>query len=115
MNNEQASSKVKQVSPQRRNPSGNPLQVLIDANSSAGKPWWSEALGVFVICCKAAYLPLRLIGEIANTLVALAFIGVFGIVGMFIAGYIPDAVVVKYLSMVGDRILSIVQSSGLLQ
>jgi hypothetical protein len=58
---------------------------------------------------------VRIVGDVANTLVALTFVGVFVLVGLVIAGYIPDAVIVKYLSMVGDRVLSLIQASGLLQ
>jgi hypothetical protein len=61
------------------------------------------------------YAPLKIVGDIANTVVALTFVGVFALMGLVIAGYIPDAVIVKYLSMVGDRVLSLVQASGLLQ
>jgi hypothetical protein len=115
MSNDHTGNRAGTVSSRGRKPPANPLQPLIDAGTAVSKPWWAESFSVAVFCFKALYLPIRLIGDIANTLVALAFVMVFGVVGLFVAGYIPDAVVVKYLGLLGDRILSIVQSSGLLQ
>lgn len=100
---------------QRRKPVGNPLQTLVNATHAAGKPWWAEAFSVAVICGKIMYMPVRIIGDLANALVAITFVGVFAVVGMVFGGYIPDEVIVKYLTMVGDRVLSLVQTSGLLQ
>jgi hypothetical protein len=105
------------VTPQvkRRKPVGNPLQGLVNATQAAGRPWWAETFYVAAVCAKTIYAPVRIVGDVANTLVALTFVGVFALVGLVLAGYIPDAVIVKYLSMVGDRVLSLIQASGLLQ
>lgn len=112
---EAAPSRIVTPQVQRRKPVGNPLQGLVNATQAAGRPWWAEAFYVAAICAKTIYVPFKVIGDVANTLVALTFVGVFAVIGLIIAGYIPDAVIVKYLSMVGDRVLSLVQASGLLQ
>jgi hypothetical protein len=112
---EAAPSRTATPQVQRRKPVGNPLQGLVNATQAAGRPWWGEAFYVASICVKTIYVPLKVIGEVANTLVALTFVGVFTLVGLVAAGYIPDAVIIKYLAMVGDRVLSLVQASGLLQ
>jgi len=112
---EAAPSRTVTQQTQRRKPVGNPLQGLMDTTQAAGRPWWSETFYVAVVCMKLIYVPVKVIGDVANTLVALAFIGVFAVLGLTMVGYIPDAVVVKYLAMVGDRVLSLIQASGLLQ
>lgn len=112
---EPAPSRIATPQMQRRKPAGSPIQGLVNATQAAGRPWWADAFSVGTICAKAIYAPVRIIGDIANTLVAVTFVGVFAIIGLILAGYIPDAVVVKYLAMVGDRVLELVQASGLLQ
>jgi hypothetical protein len=112
---EPASSRTIPQQVQRRKPVGNPVQGLVDTTRAAGRPWWAEAFYVAAVCAKLIYMPVKIIGDVANTLVALIFVGVFSLIGLVAGGYIPDAVVIKYLAMVGDRVLSLVQASGLIQ
>ncbi len=97
----------------RKSPS-NPVQGLIYAVDAGSRPWWAETLSVFRLCVLAIYMPIRVISEVSSALVSLAFLAVLAAIGLWYAGYIPDAVVVKYLSIVGDRLFGIVKNSGLI-
>jgi len=86
----------------------------LDRIVAAGRPWWAEAPDVAAKCLSLAFAPVRYAALAAEAAVSLAFVAVFGTVGLWWTGYIPDEVVASYLGQVGDRALAILQASGLL-
>lgn len=91
-----------------------PVQSLVYVTEATSRPWWFETFGVVRVCLLGLYAPVKIVSEIAGAIVSLAFVGVLALIAFWYLGYIPDAVVVKYMTVVGDRIFSIVKSSGVL-
>ena len=95
--------------PQRRQVSVRPD---LDRVAAASRPWWAEAPDVAAKCLALAFAPVRYAALAAEAAVSLAFVAVFGAIGLWWTGYIPDAVVAHYLGQAGDRALAILQASG---
>lgn len=108
-------SRAVTAGPQKRKPVGNPVQGLTNATQAAGRPWWFDGFSVAWTCVQVIYMPVKIVGDIANALVALIFLAMFAAIGLYFGGYIPNEVLVPLLGQIGDRILNLVQSSGLIQ
>jgi hypothetical protein len=65
-------------------------------------------------CLTVASPPLKLNALAADTAVSLCFLAVFGSVGLWYAGYIPDQTVADILGSIGERLLAILEGTGLL-
>ena len=81
---------------------------------AASLPWWSQALPVLVACVSFAVMPLKLAVLAAEAVVAFAFAGLAAAVAAWWLGYIPDATVAQQMGILGERLLRIVESSGLI-
>lgn len=81
---------------------------------ATGSPWWANAPSVAMTCLTVAVAPFKLLALAADTAVSLCFLAVFGAVGLWYTGYIPDQTVADILGSVGERLLSILEGTGLL-
>lgn len=81
---------------------------------AASQPWWAQAPSVAWRCVQIAILPLRLYVLLAEALVTTTFAAVIVLAFLLYKGYIPDSVVAEQLGYVGNRVLGIVQASGIL-
>lgn len=104
-------SPARPASQQRKVPSVRPD---LDRIVTAGRPWWADAPDVAAKCLTLAFAPVRYAALVAEAIVSLVFVALFGVVGLWWAGYIPDAVVASYLGQLGDRALAILQASGII-
>lgn len=100
--------------PPARKQAGNPVGVLTNVTAAAAKPWWGETFGVAATCLIILVAPLKIATQIAEAAVALAFLTVFGAIGLWYVGYIPDEEVARVLGQLGDRGLAILQASGII-
>ncbi|MBY3155524.1 hypothetical protein HFO56_24665 [Rhizobium laguerreae] len=106
------------------NPSQTPRPAKTPARSSArndldrieatGNPWWAQAPSVAMTCLTVTVIPLKLLALAADTAVSVCFLAVFGSVGLWYIGYIPDQTVAEVLGSVGQRLLGILEGTGLL-
>lgn len=105
-----ATTPTKHIKPQARSAARNDL----DRIESTGNPWWTQAPSVAMACFSVAMAPFRFLALAADTAVSLSFIAVFGAVGLWYTGYIPDQTVADILGNLGGRLLAILEGSGLL-
>lgn len=81
---------------------------------AASTPWWSHSFMVFSKCLELAVLPFRMFVLAAEAVVAVTF------ASLIIAGYlwytkvIPDNFIVEILSSVGTRLITIIETSGII-
>lgn len=80
----------------------------------ASLPWWALAPSVAWRCIQIVLLPLRLYVLLAEAIVTTTFAAIIVFTYLLWKGYIPDALVAEQLGVVGNRILGIVQASGIL-
>jgi ABC-type multidrug transport system permease subunit len=106
----QAPQAQRQVRPQQRSTARADLNRI----ESAGVPWWFHSLAVFKTCAAVAVAPFRIAAGFAEAAVNVTFVVVFGSIGLWLAGYIPDAAVSALVNALGTRVLAILQGSGLL-
>jgi hypothetical protein len=97
-----------------RKPPGNPVAALSNTVSATARPWWADGFSVAATCAKVLFFPLKLVSQIAQTAVELAFVAVFVAFGLWYLGYIPDEQVARILGELGNRGLGIIQASGIL-
>lgn len=81
---------------------------------AAGVAWWATAPSVMMICLSVATAPFRALAIAADAAVSLIFLGVFGAVALWYAGYIPDETVAQALGHVGTRLLAIAEATGII-
>jgi hypothetical protein len=81
---------------------------------AVGRPWWAEAPRAFLAVGQVFLLPFRAAAATADAIVSFTFVAIIAAIAGVLTGYIPDATVANVLGVVGDRLLAILQSSGLL-
>lgn len=81
---------------------------------AASLPWWGHTPSVVARCVQVAFMPLRLLAAAADAAVSLAFVGLGLSVYLWWTGIIADEAVAGFLGQVGNRLLGIVKSSGLI-
>lgn len=86
----------------------------LDRIEATGTPWWAHAPSVAMTCATVIAAPFRALALVADTAVSLCFLAVLGSVGLWYAGYIPDQTVAQILGSVGERLLAILEGTGLL-
>jgi hypothetical protein len=91
-----------------------PVRNEFSRLEGASLPWWAVAPSVAWRCIQIAILPLRLYVLIAEAIVTTTFASIIIFLYLLYKGYIPDALVAEQLGIVGNRILGIVQASGIL-
>jgi hypothetical protein len=65
-------------------------------------------------CLTVIAAPFKALAIVADTAVSLCFLAVFGALGLWYTGYIPDEEVAQVLGAVGQRLLAILEGTGLL-
>jgi hypothetical protein len=86
----------------------------LDRIEASGNAWWSKAPEIAMICIAGAIAPFRLLAWAADFAVSVAFLIMIGVIAAAIGGYIPDKVVAEALNVVGTRLLTILESAGLI-
>jgi|HigsolmetaAR202D_1030399.scaffolds.fasta_scaffold00423_13 hypothetical protein len=81
---------------------------------TASSPWWAQTPAVAYACLRIAAMPVRLVAAAADAAVSLAFVAMGAAVYMWWTGMIPDEAVAEFLGRIGERLLDIVRSSGLI-
>ena len=81
---------------------------------AVGRPWWAEAPRTFLSALHVFLMPFRAVAAVADAVVSFTFVAVIAAVAGVLSGYIPDETVANVLGAVGDKLLAILQSSGLL-
>jgi len=77
-------------------------------------PWWGQAPHVAKACLQVAILPLRVVSMAADAAVSLSFVGLGAAIYLWWSGRIADETVANLLGQIGNRLLGIVKSSGLI-
>lgn len=103
---------TKQLRPVRKN--GQNVARELQEIVTVGRPWWFEAPEIAHKCLILIFAPIRLLAVLLDIIVSLTFVSLFGVITLWWFGYIPDEVVANYISSFGDRVLSIIQESGVL-
>jgi hypothetical protein len=86
----------------------------LDRIEAAATPWWTQLPTVAMMCFTVSVAPFKLLALVADTAVSLCFLAIFGAVGLWYLGYIPDQTVANALGSVGTRLLAILEGTGLL-
>jgi len=90
------------------------VRMEFDRLAAAGRPWWAEAPDIAAKCLAMVVAPIRYAAIVAELAVSLSFLVVVGSALLWWYGYIPDAVVAEFLGNLGERLLSIIETSGLI-
>lgn len=93
---------------------GQTVKPDLNRIASVGRPWWSEAPEIAHKCLVLIFSPFRFAAMALDMLVSLVFLSFFGVIGLWWLGYISDATVAHFIGSLGNRVLSIIQSSGVL-
>lgn len=80
----------------------------------AQAPWYFSAPKVLLACFRVAFAPFNLLVKVAELLVALVVLGIVAVIAAWYLGYITDADVIAAMKPIGDRLLQMVQSAGML-
>lgn len=88
-------------------------KVSIRAAETA-RPWYFAAPAVFMGCMKVVFFPIVAAIRAAEFLMAAVVLSIFGAAGGWYLGKITDQQVMDVLQPLGDRLLAMVQSAGLL-
>lgn len=97
-----------------KRPQNNPIKAEFSRLQAASMPWWGHTFDVATRCVAIAVLPFRMIVLAAEALVALAFAGMIVAGYLWYTGVIADGVVASLLGGIGDRLIGIVEASGVL-
>lgn len=89
-----------------------PVPVKVLNAQAAVTPWWWMAPSVAYYCAVAAFFPFKIVVYLAEVAIAGAIVAVFGTIGAWYMGYIPDQTVAAYANEIGTKILAIVQAAG---
>lgn len=77
-------------------------------------PWWGKFPDILWKCSLVVISPIRFALFIADAVVSLTFVALIGAIGLWYFGYIPDALIAKYVGDLGNRIISILNATGVL-
>ena len=105
------------IPPRGKKPSkkhGQTVKSDLNRIASVGRPWWSEAPEIAHKCLVLIFAPFRFAVMALDMLVSMVFLSFFGLIGLWWLGYISDSTVAHFIGALGNRVLSIIQSSGVL-
>lgn len=97
-----------------KRPQNNPIKAEFSHLQAASTPWWAHSFDVFTKCVTLAILPFRMIVLAAEAVVALAFAGLLVTAYLWYQGVIPDSLVASFLAGMGERLIGIIEASGVL-
>jgi hypothetical protein len=97
-----------------KRPQNNPIKAEFNRIEAASTPWWANAFSVFSTCVTLAILPFRMVVLAAEAIVALTFAGLIAVVYLWYNGMIPDSTVTELLGSLGNRLIGIIENSGLI-
>nr|WP_250807211.1 hypothetical protein [Neorhizobium tomejilense] len=107
-------SNTQQVQRQAKTPPRSSARNDLDRIETASTPWWANTPSVAMNCLSIAAVPFNFLSRAASTAVDLCFLAVVATVALWWTGHIPQETVVSVLGDVGQRILGILEGSGLL-
>jgi hypothetical protein len=97
-----------------KRPQNNPIKAEFNRLQAASTPWWAHSFDVFFKCVALAVLPLRMAVLAAEALVAFSMAGLIVAIYLWWTGVIPDSAVTELLASLGERLIRIIEASGLL-
>jgi hypothetical protein len=97
-----------------KRPQNNPIKAEFNRLEAASTPWWAHGFSVFGRCVELAILPFRMAVLAAEAIVAFTFAGLVVAGYLWYKGVIPDAAVTELLAGLGNRLISIIENSGLI-
>ncbi|NTF17221.1 hypothetical protein G6L37_02095 [Agrobacterium rubi] len=97
-----------------KRPQNNPIKAEFSRLQSASTPWWAHSFDVFTRCVALSVLPFRMAVLAAEAVVAFAFAAVIVAGYLWYTGVIPDSTVAGILSSLGERLIGIIEASGVL-
>ncbi len=97
-----------------KRPQNNPIKAEFNRLEAASMPWWSHSFDVFCRCVEMAIMPFRMAILAAEAIVAFTFAGLVVAGYLWYKGIIPDSTVTELLAQIGERLIGIIESSGLL-
>lgn len=97
-----------------KRPQNNPIKAEFSRLQSASLPWWAHTFDVATRCIVLAVLPFRMIVLAAEAVVAMAFAGMIVAGYLWYTGVIADSVVASLLGGIGERLIGIIEASGVL-
>ena len=86
----------------------------VDRLREAQSPWYFDVPRVLMACLRLSFAPFALLVKLAELCTSLIVLGIVAIGAAWYLGYITDADVIEAVKPLGDRLLSMVQSAGLL-
>lgn len=78
------------------------------------KPWWAEFPNILWKCILIVLFPLRALHFVADAAVTFAMVAVIAAPLLWYFGYIPDELLAKLLSEIGDRLMGVLSKTGVL-
>lgn len=97
-----------------KRPQNNPIKAEFSRLQAASTPWWAHSFDVMTKCVALAILPFRMAVLAAEAVVALAFAGLIVTAYLWYSGAISDSLVASFLAGIGDRLIGIIEASGVL-
>lgn len=97
-----------------KRPQNNPIKAEFNRLEAASTPWWAHAFSVFGRCFAMAFLPFRMAVLAAEAVVAFTFAGIVVAGFLWYKGVIPDSAVTELLAALGNRLIAIIENSGLI-
>jgi hypothetical protein len=97
-----------------KRPQNNPIKAEFNRLEAASTPWWAHAFSVFGHCVSMAILPFRMAVLVAEAVVAFTFAGLVVAGYLWYKGVIPDSAVTELLAGLGNRLIAIIENSGLI-
>lgn len=108
---------VSRAAPQSSQQTKRPAQTVrpdLNKIEAVGRPWWAEAPEIAHKCLLLIFAPFKLVAALMDMLVSMIFLSVFAVIGLWWMGYIPDATISQFIEILGNRVLGIIQKSGVL-
>lgn len=93
---------------------GQTVRPDLNKIEAVGRPWWSEAPEIAHKCLILIFAPFRFAATLIDMLVSIVFLSIFGVIGLWWMGYISDAAISQFIEVLGNRVLGIIQKSGVL-
>lgn len=97
-----------------KRPQNNPIKAEFNRLEAASTPWWAHTFSVLARCVTLAVLPFRMAVLAAEAVVAFTFAGLVVAAFLWYKEIIPDSAVTELLVSLGNRLIAIIENSGLI-
>lgn len=97
-----------------KRPQNNSVRSEFNRLEAASSPWWARSFEVAARCVELAILPFRMFVLAAEAVVAVSFASLVIAGYLWWKGIITDSFVAEQLTVVGARLIAIIEASGLI-